>query len=246
MEPTVLLVLAAAVGTALATGLGALPLAIGRPGPRALADGNAIAAGVMLAATVALAREGIDTSPTRALAGALLGAVGIVAVRRVVPTPSHLGGAQMAGEDARRIVAILAVMTAHSAAEGIGVGVSFGDGAAFGWAIAIAIAVHNIPEGLAISLVLVPRGVRVSRAAGWSIVSSAPQPILAVPAFAFVAAFLPILPVGLGLAAGAMAWMVLAELGPEALRGAPAWRVGALGTAAFIAMALFQAAVIGV
>lgn len=245
MEPTVLLVLGAAVVTALATGLGALPLAFGRPGRRALADGNAIAAGVMLAAAVALAREGIDASPTRAIVGALLGAVGIIAVRRGVPAPAHLGDTQLTGEDGRRIVAILVVMTAHSAAEGVGVGVSFGEGATFGWAIAIAIAVHNIPEGLAISLVLVPRGVRVSRAAGWSVFSSVPQPVLAVPAFAFVTAFLPVLPVGLGLAAGAMAWMVLAELGPEAVRGAPAWRVGALGIGAFIAMTLFQAIVIG-
>lgn len=140
---------------------------------------------------------------------------------------------------------VLVVMTAHSAAEGIGIGVSFGEGATFGWAIAVAIAVHNIPEGLAISLVLVARGVSVSRAAGWSILSSAPQPILAVPAFAFVTVFLPVLPIGLGLAAGAMAWMVLTELGPEALRGAPVWRVGALGTVAFVAMMAFQAAIVG-
>lgn len=245
MEPTLLLVLVAAVATALATGLGALPLAFGRPGRQALSDGNAIAAGVMLAAAVALAREGVDISPTRALVGGLLGALGIVAIRRHLPAQPRLGGVGMVGEDARRAVTVLVVMTAHSAAEGIGIGVSFGEGATFGWAIAIAIAVHNIPEGLAISLVLVPRGVSVSRAAGWSILSSAPQPILAVPAFAFVTVFLPVLPIGLGLAAGAMAWMVLTELGPEALRGAPVWRVGVLGTVAFVAMMAFQAAIVG-
>jgi zinc transporter ZupT len=62
---------------------------------------------------------------------------------------------------------IVGVMTLHSFTEGIGVGVSFGDGAALGLLIATAIAVHNIPEGLAISLVLVPRGVSISRAAVW-------------------------------------------------------------------------------
>jgi zinc transporter ZupT len=79
-------------------------------------------------------------------------------------------------------------------------------------------AVHNIPEGLAISLVLVPRGVTVWRAALWSIFSSLPQPLLAVPAFVFVEAFGASLPIGLGFAGGAMVWMVLTEVAPGFLR----------------------------
>ena len=78
------------------------------------------------------------------------------------------------------------------------------------------IAIHNIPEGLAISLVLVPRGTSVRAAAGWSIFSSLPQPLLAVPAYLFVEKFKPILPAGLGFAAGAMVWLVVSELIPDA------------------------------
>ncbi len=117
----------------------------------------------------------------------------------------------------RRMVMIVGVMTIHSFAEGIGVGVAYGDGAQLGAFIAAAMAVHNIPEGLAISVVLVPRGVGVVRAAGWSVFSSLPQPLMAIPAFLFVQAFAPILPAGLGLAAGAMIWMVFSELVPESL-----------------------------
>src|SRR4029450_3151839 len=128
----------------------------------------------------------------------------------------HLGSLQ--GADALAALMIVGVMTVHSVTEGVGVGVSFGEGASFGVLIAVAIAVHNIPEGRAISLVLVPKGVSVLRAAGWSVFSSLPQPLMAVPAFLLVEWFRPLLPVGLGFAAGAMVWMVVAQLLPDAVR----------------------------
>jgi zinc transporter ZupT len=132
-------------------------------------------------------------------------------------------------------------MTMHSFTEGIGIGVSFGSDEAFGIVIALAIAIHNIPEGLAISLVLVPRGVSVGRAGAWSIFSSLPQPLMAVPAFIFVEAFKPLLPVGLGFAAGAMLWMAAAELVPEALEVAPAPSVIVVGVGSAAAMIALQA-----
>jgi zinc transporter ZupT len=131
-------------------------------------------------------------------------------------------------------------MTAHSFAEGVGVGVSFGGGAQFGAFISLAIAVHNIPEGLAISLVLIPKGVKPWKAAFWSIFTSLPQPLIAVPAFLFVEAFRPVLPVGLGLAAGAMIWMVTSELIPDALEDAQKEHVATITTLGVAAMIAFQ------
>jgi zinc transporter ZupT len=137
---------------------------------------------------------------------------------------------------------IIGVMTVHSVSEGVGIGVAFGGGEALGLAIAVAIAVHNIPEGLAISLVLVPRGSGVGRAAAWSVVSSLPQPMLALPAYLFVETFEPVLAVGLGFAAGAMLWIVGRELLPEALRKARARTVVLAAAGAGIAMVAFQLA----
>jgi ZIP family zinc transporter len=137
---------------------------------------------------------------------------------------------------------IVGVMTIHSFTEGVGVGVAFGGGETLGVVIALAIAIHNVPEGLAISLVLVPRGVSVGRAAAWSVFSSLPQPLMAVPAFVFVETFEPVLPFGLGFAAGAMLWMVSAELLPEAVREAPPRAVIAVGAVSAAAMVALQAA----
>ena len=231
----------AALVTASATGLGALPLLVVRSAGRlVLGASNAVAAGVMLAASVSLSVEGVDRSPSRAALGVALGICFVLGTQRYLEHDHGHAMGSLRGEDARRALLIVGVMTVHSAAEGIGVGAAFADGSTLGLVITVAIAVHNIPEGLAISLVMVPRGTSVRAAAGWSIFSSLPQPLLAVPAFLFVDTFESILPIGLGFAAGAMVWMVLGELLPEALDTASARIVALAGGTAFALMLGFQ------
>jgi zinc transporter ZupT len=63
---------------------------------------------------------------------------------------------------------------------------------------------------------------------------------MAVPAFAFVKAFGALLPYGLGSAAGAMTWMVFAELLPEARREAPDHLVAVVVALSVLGMLAFQ------
>jgi ZIP family zinc transporter len=153
--------------TAVATGLGAVPFAFAKhPTRRLLGVSNAVAAGLMLAASFGLIYEGMNYGPLRALAGALLGLAFIVVARRSLRQEEHPAVfASMSGLDARKALLIVGVMTIHSFTEGVGIGVSFGGDQALGLFISLALAVHNVPEGLAISLVLVPRGVGWVRAA---------------------------------------------------------------------------------
>ena len=240
---SILTVFLAALLTALATGLGALPLLFMRRATRqARAIGTALAAGLMLAASFGLVIEGFELSAPRTLLGLALGLLLIALARRLLPESPESsleapgGKARQLRADRNRIILIMAVMTAHSAAEGVGVGVAWGGGEQLGSFITLAIALHNIPEGLAIALVMVPRGASVGRAAIFAVASSLPQPLLAVPAFLFVLTFAPWLPIGLGLAAGAMLWMIFAELLPDAQGDMAPGLLGFLVTAAFIAM----------
>lgn len=236
-----LTVLAFATLTAFATGLGALPFLLFRRASRTwLALSNSIAAGLMIAASFGLVYEGLNAGLLRVVSGTLLGVVFMILSTRWLGGRPELGLGTLRGTDALKALMIIGIMTMHSFTEGVGVGVAFGGGEALGVFITTAIAVHNIPEGLAISLVLVPRGEPVRRAALWSIFSSLPQPLLAVPAFLFVATFRPFLPVGLGFAAGAMVWMVFSELIPEALEDASSRAVATTVTLSLMAMIGFQ------
>jgi zinc transporter ZupT len=211
-------VTAAAALAALAAGLGALPFAFvgSRVGEeRLLRRANTAASAFMVAAGAALLWQGFGSGPWRCALGLLAGIVLMWLFRRLIGERDDLALGGLSGVDALKAVVIVAVMTVHSLAEGVGIGISYGGGQRLGILITLAIAAHNVPEGLAISLVLVPRGARVRSAAWWSVFSSLPQPLLAPFTYLFVEWFRPVFPAGLGFGAGAMLWIVWAELLPE-------------------------------
>lgn len=238
-----LLVFLYALATAVATGLGALPFLFVRDvSDRFVAYANAVAAGLMLGASFGLVSEGTMHGRLETLGGGVVGVVFILLTQRFLGRydDEELVFGAATGESARRMMLMMVVMTMHSFSEGVAVGVSFGGGVTLATVITVAIAVHNIPEGVAITAVLRPRGISVPRSAGWSIVSSLPQPLMAVPAFLFVEAFRPALPWGLGFAAGAMFFMVLVELLPEAFHEGRRAPVATVATLTLVGMVLFQ------
>jgi zinc transporter ZupT len=237
----VAVVLAAGAASVFAAGLGTLPLHLVRTGAASLLGGaNGVAAGVMASVSLGLAIEGTHDGEVATGLGIGLGVALILAARTLTPrrllepTPVH-------DPATRSAVLVVAVLAAHSLAEGIAVGSSFGAGESRGVVTAAAIAAHKTAEGFAIGLVLVPRGVRLPTAVAWSMVTALPQPIIAVPAYAFVETFASVLPLVLGLAAGAMTAVVLLELLPEACRHARSSTVTLATVTAFIATSILQA-----
>jgi len=219
--------------SAISTGLGVIPLIFA---PNLdhfwIGSSNAIAAGMMTAASYSLVIEGCAfdepddtskiTSTTRTLIGIVLGVLFILRTKSFLEEHEDLKVGDLGGADARKVFLIVFVMTLHSFSEGVGIGVSFGGqrGSELGLFITASLSVHNIPEGLAVAIALLPRKVSKLSAALWCIMTSIPQPLMAVPAYLFVDYFIPILPVGLGFASGAMAWVAFCELLVEAYEDA--------------------------
>lgn len=228
--------------TALATGLGVIPLYFTKNiSVRKMSLSSALASGLLLAAAFDLINEGIKSNAALTLLGVIAGATLVYVSRKWLDKRKTPDVGDLAKADLLKAIVIIGVMTIHSFAEGIAVGLSFGgDDLSFGTMISFVIALHNVPEGLAIGLVLIPKGVKIWKTGLWSIFSSLPQPLMAVPAFLLVLVFEPFLPFGLGLAAGAMVWMIATEVLPDACHKTEPGRIGIALTTGVVFMMSFK------
>uniref|UniRef100_A0A8D0F593 Zinc transporter ZIP11 n=1 Tax=Strix occidentalis caurina TaxID=311401 RepID=A0A8D0F593_STROC len=138
--------------------------------------------------------------------------------------PAARDGAPPAGSSSwRRIMLMILAITIHNIPEGLAVGVGFGaigksTSATFQSArnLAIGIGIQNFPEGLAVSLPLRGAGFSTWKAFWYGQLSGMVEPLAGVfGAFAVVVAE-PLLPYALGFAAGAMVYVVMDDIIPEA------------------------------
>ena len=124
----------------------------------------------------------------------------------------------------QRSVLLVLAITLHNIPEGLAVGVAFGalganiPGATIGAAIALAIGIglQNFPEGAAVSVPLRREGLSRMRAFVYGQASGIVEPIAGVLGALAVLTMRPLLPYALSFAAGAMIYVVVEELIPEA------------------------------
>ncbi|XP_013358692.1 PREDICTED: zinc transporter ZIP11 isoform X2 [Chinchilla lanigera] len=139
----------------------------------------------------------------------------------LAPSREHL--VQPSSSSWRRITLLILAITIHNIPEGLAVGVGFGAvektiSATFESArnLALGIGIQNFPEGLAVSLPLRGAGFSTWRAFWYGQLSGMVEPLAGVfGAFAVVLAE-PILPYALAFAAGAMVYVVMDDIIPEA------------------------------
>ena len=222
----------AGIIASVACGLGALPLLIRQFDiTKRVSLGYGFAGGLMFAASVYnLLLPALNHDPgilntkkvILTLLGIFSGCAFLWGVERSLTT-EKIAHSFLRMIGSKREVLIFIAMTLHSIPEGVAVGVGYGSteqlkaNPQLGHYIATAIAIHNIPEGLAVAIPLRAHGASISKCFSLAFLTSLPQPIAAVPASLLVSIFSPLMVPFLGFAAGAMMFLVLVELIPDAL-----------------------------
>lgn len=196
------------------------------------------AAGVMIAASfwsllapsISMAEDLGQTAWLTAVLGFLGGGLFLYLVDKILPH-LHIGLDVSQAEGIKtgwqRSVLLVLAITLHNIPEGLAVGVAFGAVASGGLgdaglagavALAIGIGLQNFPEGAAVSIPLRREGFSRKKAFLYGQASGIVEPIAGVLGALAVIKIKPILPYALAFAAGAMIYVVIEELIPEAQR----------------------------
>lgn len=245
--------LIAGIIASFACGLGALPLMIKGINPQKHTGiAYAAAGGLMFAASVYnLILPGLTLSSTSigltealpVILGIMMGAAFLWQTDRYF-SPERLERKNWKKFGNRSQLLIFVAMSVHSIPEGVAVGVGYSSEAVYssnlGHYIALAIALHNIPEGLAVAVPLRAAGATINRCFWAAFLTSIPQPIAAVPAGYVSWLFQPLMPVLMGFAAGAMIFLIILQLVPEALHTTSSTKVAWAFSIGFCAMILVQ------
>lgn len=163
-----------------------------------------------------------------AAAGLLLGMAFLLLMDRVIPH-LHLGSEEPEGmhSSLSKSMMLIFAVTLHNFPEGMAVGVVFagmlegsaGITLAGAFALAIGIAIQNFPEGAIISMPLKGTGISHGKAFFYGAASGIVEPLGALLTIWLASYIEPVLPYLLAFAAGAMLYVVVEELIPEASEG---------------------------
>lgn len=194
------------------------------------------ASGVMIAASIwslmdpsiEMAREQGKIEWIPASVGFLLGVLFLLTLDSMIPH-LHLGQEKPEGIKAnlKNLTMLILAVTLHNIPEGMAIGVVLA-GALSGnttmsvagfFALAIGIAIQNFPEGAIISMPLKSEGLSKGKSFLYGALSGIVEPIAAIITILLTGMVTPILPYLLSFAAGAMIYVVVEELIPEAQEG---------------------------
>lgn len=241
-SPLYLLYISTIAGLATTAG-GFIVILLGDPPEQLLAALLAGAGGVMLAVVlldlipVALSYH----SPAQFLAGFFLGILFIAAADKLLKNRHQVVPKSRLGRLKRIAILIASGIALHDIPEGMAITVGHETTSQLGMLIAIGIALHNLPEGMATATPMLMAGIRKEKILALTFGMAFFTPLGAILGKLAINAVHSSLCFFISLAAGAMTFLVLAELWPLSREEYPNWAVvgGILGFLFFTAIALY-------
>jgi len=230
--PHVAEALAGGMVAAAATALGTLPVLFSQSMSEKTQDIMlGFGAGVMLAASAfSLVVPGIDAaaglgygpwgSAGLIAVAILLGGAALLAADRLLPHEHFIKGKEGAeSAKLRRAWLFVFAIALHNLPEGLAIGVGFvGNDVVRGTALATGIAIQDVPEGLVVAVALLAAGYGRGLAVLLGVLSGFIEPVGALLGAAVAGWSATMLPWGLGFAAGAMLFVISHEIIPESHR----------------------------
>jgi ZIP family zinc transporter len=216
----------------LTTAAGAVPALLVRKIPQPVEDTMlGFAAGMMLAASAFSLllpglQAGIDIAGNKAASAAIvvfgmaLGALLMLSLEQFTPHQHQSAGTFGPGHERfNRVWLFVFAISLHNLPEGMAIGVSFSRGDMnIGLPLTTAIVLQDIPEGLAVALALRSAGMSRIRAVLLAGATGLLEPMGALLGVGLTSGLAISYPVGLGLAGGAMIFIVSHEIIPETHR----------------------------
>ena len=221
---------------ALATALGTLPVMFSQRLSERVQDTLfGFGAGVMLAACAfSLIIPGLEAARARGMSSAwaaggvigasiLMGGAALMLMDRLLPHEHFIKGREgMDGQAVRKLrrtwLFVIAIAL-HNLPEGLAIGVGYaGNDGLRANALATGIAIQDVPEGLVVAVALLAAGYPRALAVALGMASGLVEPLGAVLGAAVIGWAAALLPRGLGFAAGAMLFVISHEIIPESHR----------------------------
>jgi ZIP family zinc transporter len=177
----------------------------------------AFAAGMMgYSAIEMLSQAHSKSGDAMMLAGLVLGIAALFLSDKLLPhVHKHALGQDMAKSKKKALI-IVGTIALHNIPEGFAIAAAFAGSTPLGWFVTASIALQDFPEGTLVSAPLAAYGMDTRKSIGFGILSGVVEAAAAVIGYIFLTSVNGLVPLALSFSAGAMAYVIIAELVPDA------------------------------
>jgi len=152
------------------------------------------------------------------ITGLMAGALFLLLVDKMLPHLHAIVRKQELAAAKKRAALLAGAIALHNVPEGCAIASAFASSAKLGWLVTATIALQDIPEGVIVSVPLACYGMSKKLAISYGVFSGLVEAAAAVAGFLALNAVTMVVPAALSFSAGAMLYVVLVEMMPEAVK----------------------------